>query len=938
MIPLRQDSRDPRRIATRPSRRRSADAPERKFAPTVVDLEERALLSLQPTMTSITATAGTAVYGRPIVFTATVTDAPPGTATPTGGTVTFSDGATVLGTQPLVNGAAVLSISTLQVGGHSVTASYSGDGANFAASDSATETGVITTVAGNGKLGYTGDGGPATAASLYSPEGVAVDGAGNLFIADTYNSVIREVVKATGEIITVAGNHKAGYTGDGGPATAASLDGPMGVAVDGSGNLLIADTYNNVIREVVKATGDIITVAGNGKVDFQGEQAFYVGDGGPATSAEIYFPEGLAVDGAGNVFFSDENNSGPKTNYILEVVKATGIIITVTTDVYDPTGVALDGSGDLFIGNNGDFDVLELKASGELVTVADVAGAGGVAVDGSGDLFFADFSSDVVREMIAVNGDIITVSGKGNGGFGVALDQSGHLFIADTGNNRIQELTLSKTSRANVVVTPAPLSIVVVSATKMYGDALPALTGRVTGILNGDKVTVDYATTANSSSDVVPGGYPITVAGLSGAQAGDYSYDPAVAPSASITPGVLTITPAPLKVVVDDQTRAYGQDNPPLTGQLYGAAPGFVTVIYSTTATRFSDVQAGCYPITVAGFTYDDVVAADYSDDPAVVPGAGVTPGVLTITPVEISIAVDNKSRLYGQPNPPFTSTVYGLLNGDDVTVDLTTTATPRTGVLPGGFPIIVAGLSGAKGVDYYYDPSYDVAPGYLDIQPAPLTIVADSKSRPYGQPNPTLTASYIGLIDGDTPTRFGDRPTLMTTATITSPVGNYPILVGGASSYDYTISYIDGTLSVVAGGGSTGGGGSGGGGSSGSGGGSGRGGGTVVAPAPALTGEIGLTAGTGRKKKVVAFELFFSAPLDAAVAVAPGHYRVTQPGRKRRGAANLIPIRSIAPGPGDRSVTLVLGKYDARKPLTLTATGLVGADGTPAGEIITDL
>jgi hypothetical protein len=109
-------------------------------------------------------------------------------------------------------------------------------------------------------------------------------------------------------------------------------------------------------------------------------------------------------------------------------------------------------------------------------------------------------------------------------------------------------------------------------------------------------------------------------------------------------------------------------------------------------------------------------------------------------------------------------------------------------------------------------------------------------------------------------------------------------------------------------------------------------------APTPTFLGELRLTAGTGRKKKVVGFELRFSAPLNAAVAQAPGHYRVTQPGRRKRGPAKLITVRSIAVGPGDTSVTLVLGKYDARKPLTLTAPGLVGADGTPAAEIIIDL
>ena len=125
-------------------------------------------------------------------------------------------------------------------------------------------TGDIITVAGNGTRGYSGDNGPATAAELDDPDGVAVDSAGDLFIADTYNNVIREVVKATGDIITVAGNGTLGYSGDNGPATAAELDSPYGVAVDAAGDLFIADTGNNVIREVVKATGDIITVAGNG--------------------------------------------------------------------------------------------------------------------------------------------------------------------------------------------------------------------------------------------------------------------------------------------------------------------------------------------------------------------------------------------------------------------------------------------------------------------------------------------------------------------------------------------------------------------------------------------------------------------------------------------------------------------------------------------------
>ena len=154
--------------------------------------------------------------------------------------------------------------------------------------------GVITTVAGNGTAGFSGDNGPATSAQLNHPLGVAVDSAGNLYIADYWNNRIRKV--SNGVITTVAGNGNAGFSGDNGPATSAQLNYPTGVAVDSAGNLYIADSHNNRIRKV--SNGMITTVAGNGTSGFSG-------DNGPATSAQLYAPEGVAVDAAGNLYIAD---------------------------------------------------------------------------------------------------------------------------------------------------------------------------------------------------------------------------------------------------------------------------------------------------------------------------------------------------------------------------------------------------------------------------------------------------------------------------------------------------------------------------------------------------------------------------------------------------------------------------------------------------------
>ena len=296
--------------------------------------------------------------------------------------------------------------------------------------------GIITTVAGNGNRGFSGDGGPATSASLSYPSGLTLDASGNLFIADERNRRVRKV-SPDGIITTVAGGGGPGL-GDGGPATSASLVNASDVAVDAAGNLYIADIGSNRVRKV-NPSGIISTVAGNGDFGFSG-------DGGPATDASLRYPSGVAVDAAGNLYIAEYGNSRVRK------VNPSGIITTVAGN--DNRGFSGDGGP---------------------ATSASLGDPLGVALDAAGNLYIADTLSSRIRK-VNPSGIITTVAGNDNRGFsgdgglatsasltlsqcfpchsGLVVDGVGNLYIADGFNDSIRKVSIALPSFS---VSPASL-------------------------------------------------------------------------------------------------------------------------------------------------------------------------------------------------------------------------------------------------------------------------------------------------------------------------------------------------------------------------------------------------------------------------------------------------------------------------------------------------
>ncbi len=345
-----------------------------------------------------------------------------------------------------------------------------------------TEAQIITTIAGTGSTGYSGDGGPAIAAKLSWISSVFVDNLGNVYIADQNNNCVRKIY-ASGIITTIAGTVTAGYSGDGGPATAAKLKYTQNVTLDNSGNVYIADQRNNRVRKV-DLSGIITTIAGTGI-------AGYSGDGGPATVAKLNWPVGVAVDKSGNIYVAEYYNACVRKinpGGIITTIAGTGIAgysgdggMATLAQLRNPETITVDNSGNIYIADCNNFRIRKVNSSGVITTIVGTGVAGfngdggpataarignsavginqwGNAVMGnSGNIYIADYGNNCIR-MINTLGIITTIAGNGTAtysgdagpasaaGLGyacfVSVDQCENLYICESQENVVRKVSM----------------------------------------------------------------------------------------------------------------------------------------------------------------------------------------------------------------------------------------------------------------------------------------------------------------------------------------------------------------------------------------------------------------------------------------------------------------------------------------------------------------
>jgi sugar lactone lactonase YvrE/PKD repeat protein len=389
----------------------------------------------------------------------------------------------------------------------------------------------INTVAGNGVSGFAGDGGQSTAATLNKPMATAFDASGNMYIADAYNNRVRKI-DITGIITTIAGTGGSSYGGDGGPAVSAQINNPNGIACDAAGNIYISDNGNARIRKI-NTSGIISTFCGTGVAAFGG-------DGGLATAAQINAPIGIAVDNFGNLFLADYSNNRIRmidVSGIISTIAGTGTaayngdgISATTANLNGPTGVTLDAAGNIYIADYYNFRIRKINSSGIISTICGLAtagynGDGGFAInaklngpeslsfDTLGNLYFIDNVNNRLR-MINTSGIINTIAGTGTLGYSgdggpvsgakinlpshVTVAKNGVIYICDQGNNRVRRINPNLAVTVNTAtICSGNSTTLTASGANTYSWAPSAGLSSVNGasVIANPTVTTTYTVT-----------------------------------------------------------------------------------------------------------------------------------------------------------------------------------------------------------------------------------------------------------------------------------------------------------------------------------------------------------------------------------------------------------------------------------------------------------
>ncbi|HEY0162760.1 MAG TPA: Ig-like domain repeat protein [Edaphobacter sp.] len=451
--------------------------------------------------------------------------------------------------------------------------------------------GAIRTIAGTGTQGFDGDNDTATSALLDSPQGLAAS-ANALYIADTHNHRIRRVDLSSSTITTLAGTGVSGSTGDNGPAAFAMLDRPTALALDSKGNLYFADVSAHRIRRIDAATGIITTVAGAG---VQGDS----GDNAQAASALLDSPQGLAVDLSGNLYLSDTHNHRIRridaTTGLITTVGGTGAfgyagdsIAATSAKLAFPQGLAVDAAGNLYLSDTANQRIRRIDAATGLITT--VAGDGTQGFRGDGDAPTAA-SLDSPRSITRSPTGLVTIADTANQRIRQATPAT------------LQ--TIAGLSETTPPSPPSSLSLSGASATP-YGSGTVTATLASATTATGSIVFLDtFAGTSGIRLAAVPLSANAAVLDLSSLPAGQhliaaaYSSDSEHAPLTSDAFS-LTVTPLPLTAILSPASLQYGETMPPLTGALNGLLPrdqSGVSATFSTIAT--ANPSAGTYPVTV---------------------------------------------------------------------------------------------------------------------------------------------------------------------------------------------------------------------------------------------------------------------------------------------------------------------------------------------------